>query len=83
MAGDAKRDEVRRRVCASLSARGDVVGLRSLLVPPQRRQAPSLAVTARATRRQSAVWYGLAPEHAWQRLARVSRPQPRQGLNGI
>ncbi len=54
MTRDAQRDEVRRRVCAP-SALGITWWALSLFVPPQRRQAPSLAVTARARRRQFAV----------------------------
>lgn len=53
------------------------------LVSPHRSHWPAAAVTARATRRQFAVWYGDAAEHVRQRLERVSLPQSMQGFIGI
>ncbi len=55
VARDAEHFEVPGLVRATLGARNAVVGGFNRVVFPHRLQHPALAVTARATRRQSAV----------------------------
>ncbi len=71
VAADAQRHEVfwGNRIA---SARGVTWWAESLYVDPQRRQEPSLAATARDTRRHPGCWYGLAALRARHRLPAVS-----------